>query len=42
MAPGICWILRGITLTTLASQGTRRPLNWTGLKSIQTPVQFVA
>ena len=42
ITPGICWILRGSRRTSGATPGTRTPLKRTGLKSIHTPLQFVA
>jgi hypothetical protein len=42
ITPGICWIRRGSTWASDRSPGSRKPLNSSGLNSIQTPVQFVA
>ena len=41
MIPGICWIRRGRICEMARRPGIRNPAKRTGLKSIQTPVQFV-
>src|SRR5437763_954203 len=42
ITPGTCWTLRGSRRASGARPGSVKPRKWSGLKSIHTPVQFVA